>query len=109
MGFEVSINVTFTTIHIDLMTNYQLFPCSIVWIFIINTTKYTLVLPRLQCPILKDNIKWEDLSEDRKDELREEYGVTADDELWRGDGSRHSVFVNKPPGTITGMAILVLW
>ena len=70
---------------------------------------------RLQCPILSAGEKWVDLSDERKEEIREQYGLSVEDEWWREevDGIRpekpSQVVVDGPPCNINGMAFIILW
>ena len=63
----------------------------------------------------KDDEKWSKLSDERKAELREEFGLVPEDEYWREDvdGERpdepDQIFVDHPPSQINGMAVLILW
>ena len=43
---------------------------------------------RIQCPILKPKQKWANLSDAEKDEIRQTYRLSREDEFWRGPETR---------------------
>ena len=74
-------------ISINITTN-DCCNCQLLGIYTPNTRivincAIFVLCPRLQCPILEPGEKWVDLSTKRKAELREEHGMTEEDEFWR--------------------------
>ena len=61
-----------------------------------------LYVIRVQCPILKPEQRWDDLSEDEKNDVRRQFNLTEEDEFWRSPVQRSQIVCDGPPSTITG-------